>query len=192
MKMAKKSNTAKTQYNQQRMRLKNLIKKYESQGLQVEYALPKIPKRITPASINKLKKITYKDVRSKSFGVDFETGEKISYNKYKKQLNHEVASVRESSIVISNFRADMSHYNQKAYEAITNWLDNLISTTGSTNTAKMIQSAADHGAIPTGEDMYNSSKLLRTLSEMLDFLDVDQFERDSIEKSMELDEVWGN
>ena len=51
--------------------------------------LPDIPKRITKASINRLKKITPKTIRSKSELVDFTTGEIITKESpiYKKKCS---------------------------------------------------------------------------------------------------------
>lgn len=66
--------TLKSEYQKQRRRIQSLIRRYTNLGIDVEYTIPKIPKRITKKSISRLSKITAKTIQSKSFVPDFETG----------------------------------------------------------------------------------------------------------------------
>lgn len=55
-----------TQYLQERKRIKREISRLESRGVNVELTLPEIPKRITRASVNRLKNITKDVILSRS------------------------------------------------------------------------------------------------------------------------------
>lgn len=79
----------KQEYMKERKRIQQAISQQKKSGYIVpENLLPDIPKRITKASINRLKKITPKTIRSKSELIDFTTGEIITKesSKYKKSV----------------------------------------------------------------------------------------------------------
>lgn len=76
--------TLKSMYLKQRRRIQRLISSYRSKGIDVEYSLPKIPKKITQKSINRLTKVTSKTIQSKSYVPDFETGERRRLTTYLK------------------------------------------------------------------------------------------------------------
>lgn len=81
--------TRKQEYMKERRRIQQAISREKKSGYIVpESLLPDIPKRITKASINRLKKITPKTIRSKSELVDFTTGEIITKesSNYKKSV----------------------------------------------------------------------------------------------------------
>lgn len=71
--------TRKQEYMKERKRIHQAISRQKKSGYIIsENLLPDIPKRITKASINRLKKITPKTIRSKSELIDFTTGEIIT------------------------------------------------------------------------------------------------------------------
>lgn len=71
--------TRKQEYMKERKRIQQAISRQKKSGYIIpENLLPDIPKRITKASINRLKKITPKTIRSKSELIDFTTGEIIT------------------------------------------------------------------------------------------------------------------
>lgn len=81
--------TLKQEYMKERKRIQQAISRKKKSGYIVpENLLPDIPKRITRASINRLKKITPKMIISKSELVDFTTGEIITKesSNYKKSV----------------------------------------------------------------------------------------------------------
>lgn len=80
--MARKKQSAVAQeYRRQRRRIQNAISRYRRQGFDVQYALPSIPKKITAASVHRLSKITTAQIQSKTYGINFETGERVAYRK---------------------------------------------------------------------------------------------------------------
>lgn len=81
--------TRKQEYMKERKRIRQAISQQKKSGYIVpENLLPDIPKRITKASINRLKKITPKTIRNKSELIDFTTGEIITKesSNYKKSV----------------------------------------------------------------------------------------------------------
>lgn len=81
------------EYYKQRKRLQSALSRERSSGyVFTENVLPQIPSRITKASVEKLKKIKPKDLRSKASGViDFETGEYIKKTKTSKNAVEQLA-----------------------------------------------------------------------------------------------------
>lgn len=81
--------TRKQEYMKERKRIQQAISREKKSGyIPPENLLPDIPKRITKASINRLKKIIPKTIRSRSELVDFTTGEIITKESpiYKKSV----------------------------------------------------------------------------------------------------------
>lgn len=91
--------TRKQEYMKERKRIQQAISRGKKSGYIIpENLLPDIPKRITKASINRLKKITPKTIRSKSELIDFTTGEIItkessSYRKSVVKANKELVKL---------------------------------------------------------------------------------------------------
>lgn len=91
--------THKQKYMKERKRIQKAISLQKKSGYIIpENLLPDIPKRITKASINRLKKITPKMIRSKSDLIDFTTGEIItkessSYRKSVVKANRELVKL---------------------------------------------------------------------------------------------------
>lgn len=91
--------TRKQEYMKERNRIRKAISQQKKSGYIIpENLLPDIPKRITKASINRLKKITPKMIRSKSDLIDFTTGEIItkessSYRKSVVKANRELVKL---------------------------------------------------------------------------------------------------
>lgn len=88
--MAKKSTQLQIEYKKQVKRLKQAIKRAEKRGYLVpENILPKQPKKVTTKSVERLKKITTKEIYAKSEKLDLETGELIPGEVARKQEKSE-------------------------------------------------------------------------------------------------------
>lgn len=72
--------TLKQEYMKERRRVQQFIKRAEKRGYTFDYELPKIPKKITKSSINRLHKIKPKDLYNKAT-YTAATGEKVSARK---------------------------------------------------------------------------------------------------------------
>lgn len=207
----KKSSAVQRAYTAQRRRIQNLMSRYRRKGYDVQFQLPSIPKRITPASVRRLQRITPEVVRKQSFGVDYESGEQITYEKAQKQYVAERRAYREqiaqetqrqkdistqielerraitpsiSTVIISNFRYHISFYPEKARDIISKWLSEQILAYGETTVAKMLQESNDAGMWLTPKETYSDELVREMLSNMLDFLDISDEEKQTI-----LDEV---
>ena len=207
----KKSSAVQRAYTAQRRRIQNLMSSYRRKGYDVQFQLPSIPKRITPASVRRLQRITPEVVRKQTFGVDYDTGEQISYEKAQKQYAAERRAYREqiaqaaqrqkeistqielerrattpsvSTVIISNFRYHISFYPEKARDIVSRWLSEQISEYGETAVAKMLQESHDAGMWLEPKETYSGDLVQEMLSNMLDFLDISEEDKQAI-----LDEV---
>lgn len=72
--------TLKQEYMKERRRVQQFIKRSEKRGYTFDYEIPKIPKKITRSSINRLKKATPKQLYEKATYTSA-TGEKVSGKK---------------------------------------------------------------------------------------------------------------
>ena len=190
------------EYRRQRKRVQNLIRRYEKQGLMVNLELPSIPKRITQGSVNRLAKLTPERVRRNTIGVDVSTGEILSYNRARAQQRRErMQSTAEqdvlpldipfsADIVISNFRSNITIWNEAAQSIILRWLDTVIDKFGKEKVAKMLQDAEEQGMLPNHKIVYDAILLRSGLAEMLDLMEVGNFERDRLQDELEYEESY--
>lgn len=190
------------EYRRQRKRVQSLIRRYEKQGLMVNLELPSIPKRITQGSVNRLVKLTPERVRRNTIGVDVSTGEILSYNRARAQQRRqrmETTAERgmlpldmpfSSDIVISNFRSNITIWNETAQSIILRWLDTVIDKFGKEKVAKMLQDAEEQGMLPNYKIVYDAVLLRAGLAEMLDLMEVGNFERDRLQDELEYEESY--
>lgn len=91
--IAGKTLTIKQQYRQQRQRIQRFIRRAEKRGYNVEYKLPAIPKRITQASVERLRKITPKKLYAKSTAYDY-IADKTDTGTAFRQLERRIAALK--------------------------------------------------------------------------------------------------
>ena len=87
-------------------------------------------------------------------------------------------------VIISNFRYHISFYPEKARDIVSRWLSEQISEYGEAAVAKMLQESHDAGMWLEPKETYSGDLVQEMLSNMLDFLDISDEERQAI-----LDEV---
>lgn len=215
-----KKEILKKQYKKERNRIQSATSRYTRQGFLVETPLPPIPKNITQASINKLKKITTAKIRSELIKVDYETGEIIGYTRSKREereikrkqkkiredfdnttvksdSNYDIAGNAQknslpnfSDIIISNFSSQMSLFNESAIELINTWLSNLIAQEGKDFVADMLQEAANKGLLPDFKVVYNRELLLNNLAQMMNLMDMTYTGKQDFIESLEYEESF--
>ena len=93
--MAKKLTQTQKEYKKQRRRVQRAVKKLEKIGyIFDENVVPKIPKKITKASVQRLANITPEKLREKS---EYIIGEEVvKYKTHKKEIKQEIKRIRES------------------------------------------------------------------------------------------------
>lgn len=92
--MAKKLTQTQKDYRKQRRRVQQAVKRLEKIGyIFDENVVPKIPKKITKASVQRLAKITPEKLREKS---EYIIGEEVvKYKTHKKEIRQEIKRVRQ-------------------------------------------------------------------------------------------------
>lgn len=184
-----------SEYRKQRRRLQSTINRYQRQGLDVQFDLPKIPKTITEASVRRLARITPKQIQEKTFGVNYETGEQIAYQNALRQRRaiQRVEKARRQAeakqaaqeweythAVIQGFIAHVSEYPKAAAETCISWLHRQISEHGRMAVAKMLQESNQAGLWLTAWEVYKGGDVYEMLGNMLDYLVVEEPYRQQI------------
>lgn len=190
---SKKASLTLKEYRKQRSRVLATVRRYEKQGLYVDFAVPNIPKRITQASVRRLSKITPKQIQQKTFKLN-EYGEiEASFYQFKKKIipkPNTIAMPSESDMVISNFRIYISEFNYVANAIINDWLNRLLFKYTKEEVAKMIQDAGESGKLIGYKMTYEADKILTALSSMLDLMDLGVSEREQLIESLEYQENY--
>lgn len=183
MKKKKRISETRKEYNRQRKRIQNFISRNKKRGfLFDENILPKIPKRVTKASVNRLKKLTPEKLYSKARHLDTETGEITKGLQASKELRRKARgetkrrkqqrddTIAFEDIVISNTLARVSQFRSELVPVFENWMDRLIQDNGRLEVAKMLQKGASEGKIVDFKVMYSETEMYKYFSDMLDFL----------------------
>lgn len=177
--MAKKKKPTQLQldYRKQVKRLKQAVRRAEKRGYIIpDNIIPEHPKRITRKSVERLKKITTKDIYAKSEKLDLETGElitgeearkaersaaskKAAQTRREKRYNSELGESEyynpqyetfpsAADIVISNFRADViSRYPEGAGKVLERFLNNALAQHTKEDVAEMLEMGRERGLL---------------------------------------------
>lgn len=189
----KKSSKLQSEYRKQRRRVQNLIASYRRKGYDVQFELPAIPKKITQASVRRLAKIKPETVQEKTYGIDYETGEQISYYraqsqrrllkqkerqtkkpKQTKQKTTQVEVLKASTVIIRSFRYQISQYPPTAFLIVSRWLDEQIEAYGAEAVSRMLQQGADAGLWLTPKETYNKENIKMMINGMMDYMGLDE------------------
>ena len=218
--MAKKLTQLQLDYKKQVKRLKQAVRRAEKRGYIVpENVIPKQPKRITKKSVERLKKITTKEIYSKSEKLDIETGELIPGEVARKQERSESAKKASKTrkekrynaekgeseyyepqyetfpsgadIIIGNFKAEMTRFPEVAQPIVNKWVDRLLRDYSKEDIAEMLENAASQGLGVDYSIAYREDLLLDRLSEMFDLLPgASTGNKIDIMEAMEYEEDW--
>ncbi len=181
-------------YKKQVRRIKQFIRRAEKRGFSFNFELPKKPKRITQASINKLARITPEYLYKKAVYGGAETfGEVIpalqARKKERSTAAKKAAETRKKSkvfiapdtvntdesfyenVVISNWYATLQQFsNGEAYNLLRSWMGNTIRTEGKSATAEMIVRATSNGHMLTWDTVYKADNAVLYIGYMIDYL----------------------
>lgn len=205
----KKLNKVDQQYRKERRRVQQFIRRANKRGYQFTVEIPKIPKRITLGSVRRLQRLTPEYLYKKSlYGGEASFGEVVSGTEGRK-LEKKLATERMkttkrmtkervnedkdffSKVVISNFQAHYSKFNERVSGLLDEWLANIISKYGYHDTAVMLEEGARKGVILTYQVAYESTLLHQYMADMLDYLpDSGDFFRDQLQEAMEESEYY--
>lgn len=207
------------QYRKERRRIQNAMNRLEKQGYVLpEDLLPSIPKKVTQASINRLKKITSESIYKKSKKLDFETGEItpgiVARDKARSQRAKEAARRRAfkqeyvspqvyteppqyttfpsgADIIISNFRSDViGRFPESAGPVLNRWLDGLLAQQDKEDVANMLETAAANGVVIDYKVAYNTEALMGSIADFMDYLETTSGFKQDLMDTLEFEEDW--
>ena len=207
------------QYRKERRRIQNAMNRLEKQGYVLpEDLLPSIPKKVTQASINRLKKINTEAIYKKSVRLDTETGETtpgiVARDKARSQRAKEAARRRSfkqeyvspqfyteppqyttfpsgADIIISNFRSDViGRFPESAGPILNRWLDGLLAQQDKEDVANMLETAAANGVVIDYKVAYNTEALMGAIADFMDYLDTTSGFKQDLMDTLEFEEDW--
>lgn len=204
------------EYKKHIRRIKSFIRNATKRGFDIDYEIPRKPKRITEGTIRRLSKIRPDYLYKKSSYASEETfgeivpgvkGRKIERSRAAKKAADTLRKRRQKTqagkstsgteytqdffvdIILSNYRAHIAQFNQKAYSALSKWLDKLIADKGKKDVSIMLEKGANNGLIVTYKIVYSETALSNYISSMLDYLpDTGNIYKDEFMDAMEEDE----
>lgn len=207
------------QYRKERRRIQNAMNRLEKQGYVLpEDLLPSMPKKVTQASINRLKKITSESIYKKSKKLDFETGEItpgiVARDKARSQRAKEAARRRAfkqeyvspqvyteppqyttfpsgADIIINNFRSDViGRFPESAGPILNRWLDGLLAQQDKEDVANMLETAVANGVVIDYKVAYNTEALMGAIADFMDYLDTTSGFKQDLMDTLEFEEDW--
>lgn len=207
------------QYRKERRRIQNAMNRLEKKGYVLQDdLLPSVPKKVTQASINRLKKITTEAIYKKSVRLDTETGEItpgiVARDKARSQRAKEAARRRSfkqeyaspqfyteppqyttfpsgADIIINNFRSDViGRFPESAGPILNRWLDGLLAQQDKEDVANMLETAAANGVVIDYKVAYNTEALMGAIADFMDYLDTTSGFKQDLMDSLEYAEDW--
>ena len=175
-----------------------------------EKLIPKIPKKITRGSINRLKKLTPEKRRSYATAyVDFNTGEIFTPKEGRKRYRQDRKLYQEtgnmdvfatapdiSSVILENFYDLISSYVYGRWDRrvtdrrdmAKSWIDRIVNTYGADAAAQMLEEGKRKGNWLSAKEAYDAIRLQASLNEMLTYLKVPENEKRSFMENEFYDE----
>lgn len=185
----------KSEYRKERKRILSAIRRYIKKGYNVELKVPIIPKKITEASIRRLKKITIGEIRKKSFAPDLESGEKINYNQYKIRYPRANTPAKEYErftagtphmyeLAIDYVEDVIGRYPDKMRELFEGRLKSAFARHSRKEVGYALQEMIDDGEIVSEKESYNYEAVLHMANQLVRYLDFNKEEMKIIDESM--------
>ena len=215
----RKLTSVQQQYKKERNRIQSAMRRLEKQGYVLpDDLLPSTPKKVTQASINRLKKITTESIYKKSVRLDVETGEItpgiVARDKARSQRAKEAARRRAfkqeyvspqvyteppqyttfpsgADIIINNFRSDViGRFPESAGPILNRWLDGLLAQQDKEDVANMLETAAANGVVIDYKVAYNTEALMGAIADFMDYLDTTSGFKQDLMDTLEFEEDW--
>lgn len=215
----RKLTSVQQQYKKERNRIQSAMRRLEKQGYVLpDDLLPSTPKKVTQASINRLKKITTEVIYKKSVRLDVETGEItpgiVARDKARSQRAKEAARRRAfkqeyaspqvyteppqyttfpsgADIIINNFRSDViGRFPESAGPILNRWLDGLLAQQDKEDVANMLETAAANGVVIDYKVAYNTEALMGAIADFMNYLDTTSGFKQDLMDTLEFEEDW--
>lgn len=195
-------------YRRERQRIQRQINRMTNRGYDVPDLLPKIPKKITEASVRRLKKITTEKLYKESRFIDVETGEILtskegqalerSRRKKPKQKAQappppESDYARFDKNILMVFAMEMTAIfgrNYKLFNYITRWYNMSLEKYGEEEMAEALEEAKSKGMFPGWECISDTELLVGKLEAITDLMAINSESREEFFEELEQIEDW--
>lgn len=206
-------------YRKERQRIQRQINRMKKRGYDVPELLPKIPKKITEASVRRLKKLTTEKLYKESRFIDFETGEiltseegqKLEKSRRRKPKRKEQPSppipptplpgpigsgddyVIFDLQILTVFTMEMTEIfgrNEKLFNYITRWYNRALEKYGVEEMAEALEQAKADGMFPGWEAVSDSEILVGKLEAITNLMAINSESREELFEELEQMEDW--
>lgn len=207
-------------YRKERRRIQRQIRRMENRAYDVPSLLPDMPKRITQASINRLKKISTEYLYKHSRYIDIDTGEILTGEQGRKKERKEaalraVATRRElkkelvtpptpiappepdyvmfDKQILTVFTMEMTEIfgrNEKLFNYITRWYNMSLEKYGAEEMAEALEKAKSEGLFPGWEAVSDSEILVGKLEAITNLMAINSESREELFEELEQLEDW--
>lgn len=199
----------KKEYRRNRARILNAISRLRRQGFDVEIKVPAIPKKITEASVRRLRNITIEKIRKVTYAPDLETGEKISLQTYRNRylrkrgtpadiiageidrtaigLGKEYPDTvpTKYQMAIEYVRGVVEQYPERASEIMNNAIDGAIGAYEEERVGRALSEMIEDDEILSPSEAYNIGALLRMSQTLARYLLTREDDYQSVIKSID-------
>lgn len=200
-------------YRRERQRIQRQINRMTNRAYDVPDLLPKIPKKITEASVRRLKKITTEKLYKESRFIDIETGEILTSKEgqalersRRKKPKQKVQAPPPAPVappepdyvifdkqILTVFTMEMTEIfgrNEKLFNYITRWYNRALEKYGAEEMAEALEQAKDEGMFPGWECVSDTELLVGKLSAMTDLMAINSESREELFEELEQIEDW--
>lgn len=206
-------------YSRERQRIQQQINRMTKRGYDVPELLPKIPKKITEASVRRLKKLTTEKLYKESRFIDIETGEiltgkqgQLIENKQRAQRAvqtrrnktegyqdrngktvYDVEVVQFDQQVLTVFTMEMTEIFgriHKLFNYITAWFTASRFKYGDEELAEVLQQTKESGGWPGWECVSDGELLRGKLTAITDLMAINRESREEMFEELEQLEDW--
>lgn len=201
------------EYRKERQRIQRQINRMTKRGYDVPELLPKIPKKITEASVRRLKKLTTEKLYKESRFIDTETGEILTSKEgqelersRRKKPKPKVQAPPPSPVapqepeyvifdkqILTVFTMEMTEIfgrNERLFNYITRWYNRSLEKYGAEEMAEALEQAKAQGMFPGWEAVSDSEILVGKLEAITNLMAINSESREELFEELEQLEDW--
>lgn len=201
------------EYRRERQRIQRQINRMTKRGYDVPELLPKIPKKITEASVRRLKKLTTEKLYKESRFIDFETGEILTSKEgqalersRRKKPKQKVQAPPPTPVappepnyvmfdkqILTVFTMEMTEIfgrNERLFNYITRWYNMSLEKYGAEEMAEALEQAKAQGMFPGWEAVSDGEILVGKLEAIANLMAINSESREELFEELEQLEDW--
>lgn len=200
-------------YRRERQRIQRQINRMTNRGYDVPELLPKIPKKITEASVRRLKKLTTEKLYKESRFIDIETGEILTSKEgqmlersRRKKPKQKVQAPPPAPVappepdyvmfdkqILTVFTMDMTEIfgrNERLFNYITRWYNMSLEKYGAEEMAESLEKAKSEDLFPGWEAVSDDEILVGKLEAITNLMAINSESREELFEELEQLEDW--